>query len=97
LFYETRSKTKSVHNTSQHNLTTMSGTTYRGPINPNPKDGEASIIIYGYVPSLGLAITGVVTFALILLINAFYLIKKRGKTYRSFHILLLVGSVSHIH
>ena len=68
--------------------------TYRGPINPNPADGEAGIIIYGYVPSKALAITGVVTFALILLVNLWYLFTKRGKGYRSFHTLLAVGSVS---
>jgi len=70
----------------------MSGT-YRGPINPNPVDGEAGIIIYGYVPSKGLAITGVVTFAVILGFNLWYLFTKKGRGYRSFHILLVVGSV----
>lgn len=67
---------------------------YNGPRNPNPQDGESSIIIYGYVPSKGLALTGVITFALILLINLWYIIKKKGKGYKSFHWLLLVGSVS---
>lgn len=71
----------------------MSGTTYHGPINPNPADGEAGIIIYGYVPSYGLAITGVVTFALILAANLFHTVRKAG--YRSFHILLNVGAVRH--
>lgn len=70
------------------------GLTYTGPINPNPKDDEASIIIYTYIPSLVLAIIGVITFALIFGINLYYAIKKRGKGYRSFHILLLVGAVS---
>ena len=74
----------------------MSGT-YRGPINRNPLDGEAGIIIYGYVPSKGLAITGVATFAAILLVNLWYLFTKRGKGYRSFHSLLAVGSVSDCH
>lgn len=71
----------------------MSGT-YRGPINPNPQDGEAGIIIYGYVPSLGLALTGVITFALILLLNLWYIIKRKGKSFRTFHILIAVGAVS---
>lgn len=70
------------------------GLRYTGPINPNPKDDEASIIIYTYIPSLVLAISGVVTFALIFAINLYYAIKKRGKGYRSFHVLLLVGAVS---
>ena len=70
------------------------GLTYTGPINPNPKDDEASIIIYTYIPSLALAIVGVITFALIFAINLSYAIAKRGKGYRSFYILLLVGSVS---
>ncbi len=65
---------------------------YNGPVNPNPKDGEASIIIYGYVPSDALAIVAVVTFAIILAVNLYYLVKRRG--YRSFHALLCVGSVS---
>jgi hypothetical protein len=71
------------------------GLTYTGPINPNPKDDEASIIIYTYIPSLALAIIGVITFILVLLVNLYYVIKKRGKGCLSFHILLIVGSVSH--
>jgi hypothetical protein len=66
--------------------------TYRGPINTNPGDGEASIIIYGYVPSLALGIVGAVAFFLALLANAWYALSQRG--YRSFHTLLLVGCVS---
>lgn len=72
---------------------TMSGT-YKGPINPNPQNGEAGIIIYGYVPSIGLAATAVATFSIVLLVNSWYLWKKRGKGYRSFHWLIIVGSVS---
>lgn len=70
------------------------GLTYTGPINPDPAPDEASIIIYTYVPSLALAVVGVVTFALIFIVNLYYVIVKRGRGYRSFHILILVGAVS---
>jgi hypothetical protein len=61
--------------------------TYRGPINTDPGPGEASIIIYGYVPSLALGVVGAVAFFLVLLANAWYALSQRG--YRSFHTLLL--------
>jgi hypothetical protein len=70
----------------------MSGITYHGPINSNPGPGEAQIVIYGYVPSFALAIVGVITYALILAVNLYYVFRKRG--YRTFHILLSVGAVS---
>ena len=66
--------------------------TYTGPINRNPGPGESSIIIYTYIPSLALGIVGVITFALILLINIYQLIKgKKGE--RVFHLLICIGSV----
>lgn len=68
----------------------MSG--YTGPINRNPGPGESAIIIYGYTPSLAHGIVGAVTFLLVAFVQLWYLIKKRG--HRSFHALLLVGSVS---
>lgn len=68
----------------------MSG--YTGPINRNPGPGESAIIIYGYTPSLAHGIVGAVTFLLVALVQLWYLIKKRG--HRSFHALILVGSVS---
>ncbi|PWN49448.1 hypothetical protein IE53DRAFT_369759 [Violaceomyces palustris] len=37
----------------------------RLPTNPNPKDGETSIIIYGYVPSLALALSAAVIFGVL--------------------------------
>lgn len=70
-----------------------SGLKYNGPINPSPGDGESSIIIYTYIPSLALGIIGVITFSLIFFVNLYYLIKKRGKGFRSFHILICVGAV----
>jgi hypothetical protein len=74
-----------------HHRENMSGI-YRGPINSNPQDGEARIVIYGYIPSLALAVVGVVTFGIILAVNLFYVIRKGG--YRSFNTLLSVGAVS---
>lgn len=64
---------------------------YSGPVNPNPAPGEARIIIYGYIPSLPLAIVGVVTFFVILVGNVYHVIKRKG--YRTFHTLLAIGSV----
>jgi hypothetical protein len=64
---------------------------YTGPINPNPKDGEAGISIYGYVPSLALAIVGALTFAIVLALHGWQASRWRGT--RSFHILMAVGSV----
>lgn len=69
----------------------MSGA-YSGPRNPNPAEGESSIIIYGYIPSLPLAIVAVITFAATLLTNAWYM-NRKGKGSRSFHGLLAFGSV----
>lgn len=68
------------------------GLTYTGPINRDPGPGESSIIIYTYIPSLALGIVGVITFALILLINIYQLIKGK-KAERVFHLLICVGSV----
>jgi hypothetical protein len=75
-----------------HSSTPSTMTTYHGPHNPHPRPGEAGIIIYGYVPSLSLAIPGVITFALALLVNLYYLRKYKG--FKSFHTLLVIGSVS---
>ncbi|WVW82924.1 hypothetical protein I302_104938 [Kwoniella bestiolae CBS 10118] len=72
----------------------MSGTTYRGPINPNPKDDEASIIIYGYTPSLALGIIGIITFAICVSLHSFWLARKKGT--RWFHGLILVGALMEI-
>lgn len=71
----------------------MSSSGYTGPLNPSPAEGESVIIIYGYVPSLALPIVGVITFAIVLLANVYYLFTK-GKRYRAFHGLLGFGSVS---
>lgn len=66
---------------------------YTGPRNPNPGPGEAGISIYGYIPSLALAVVAVITFAVTLIANVYFM-KKKGKGYRSFHGLLAFGSVS---
>lgn len=65
---------------------------YNGPINPNPKDGEAGIVIYGYIPSIALAIVGLATFAIVLGLHVWQIVKWKGT--RTFHILLAVGCVS---
>ncbi|KAK8869655.1 hypothetical protein IAR55_000223 [Kwoniella newhampshirensis] len=72
----------------------MSGTIYRGPINPNPKDDEARIVIYGYVPSLALGLVGIITFMLVLCVHTFWLVRKK-KT-RTFHILVLIGALMEV-
>ncbi|KAK6903098.1 hypothetical protein I204_07763 [Kwoniella mangroviensis CBS 8886] len=72
----------------------MSSTTYRGPINPNPKNDEASIIIYGYTPSLALGIIGIITFTICVSLHSFWLARKRGT--RWFHSLILVGALMEI-
>ncbi|ORX40018.1 RTA1 like protein-domain-containing protein [Kockovaella imperatae] len=69
----------------------MPATTYHGPINPHPGNGEASIIIFGYVPSLGLAIAGIVLWALVIAAQTWFTIVQKG--YRTFHLLLLIGSL----
>ncbi|WVR05323.1 hypothetical protein IAU60_002337 [Kwoniella sp. DSM 27419] len=73
----------------------MSGITYKGPINPNPKDDEARIVIYGYVPSLALGIVGIITFILIGGVHAYWLFTKRwtAKGRRWFHGLILIGTL----
>lgn len=65
---------------------------YTGPRNPNPGPGEASIVIYGYVPSVALAVVAVITFFATFVANAWYM-RSKGKGYRSFHGLLAFGSV----
>ncbi|WVF72064.1 hypothetical protein IAT40_006876 [Kwoniella sp. CBS 6097] len=76
----------------------MSGTTYKGPINPNPKDDEASIIIYGYVPALALGIIGIITFVLVAGGHAFWYFSPKGRVRgrRWFHGLLFIGALMEI-
>ncbi|WRT67287.1 uncharacterized protein IL334_004254 [Kwoniella shivajii] len=72
----------------------MSGTTYRGPINRNPKDDEAGIVIYGYIPSLALGIIGIIAFATVLCVHSFWLIRNKGT--RSFHMLMIIGALMEV-
>jgi hypothetical protein len=67
---------------------------YTGPYNPDPKPGEAGIVIYGYVPSLVLAVTAVVLFGLLLLAHVFLFFKY--KTTRTFQFLLAFGCAMEI-
>lgn len=51
---------------------------YNGPVNPDPEDGNASLWEYGYVPSLGLGIVGVILFLAVAAPHLFYLFTRRG-------------------
>ena len=66
---------------------------YTGPINPNPGPDEASITIYGYVPTLSFALVAAITFGLLLVAQGVHAIRWKGY-YRTFHILLFIGLVS---
>jgi xanthine/CO dehydrogenase XdhC/CoxF family maturation factor len=63
---------------------------YRGPINPNPAPGDSAIIIYGYTPSLVLAIVAIVLFAGAAAAHAWWAVKGR----RLMQGLILGGCVS---
>lgn len=65
---------------------------YDGPRNANPGPGETSIIVYGYLPSLALPLVALITFAMTLAAQVYYSVKK-PKMYKTFHILMAVGSV----
>ncbi|GAA6059727.1 hypothetical protein JCM10212_000255 [Sporobolomyces blumeae] len=75
---------------------------YKGPVNPNPADGESGIVIYGYVPSLALPVVALVTFALALSGHVARAVK--AKRTRTFHWLIaaaclleLVGYASRLY
>ncbi|KAK4051727.1 hypothetical protein OIO90_004677 [Microbotryomycetes sp. JL221] len=67
---------------------------YHAPFNFPPADNEAPIVIYGYVPSLGLAITACVIYGLCFLVHLFYFVKQRGT--RWFTGLLWFGALLEI-
>jgi hypothetical protein len=69
---------------------------YRGPINRNPGSGEASIIIYNYIPSLALGIVGTVTFVIALFCHLWRLIQGKGRNIRLFAGLFVLGSLMEI-
>lgn len=64
---------------------------YTGPINTDIQDGEAGISIFGYIPSLAFAVVAAVTFAILTIAHGWHM---RTKATRTFHFLLLFGSVS---
>ncbi|GAA5851092.1 hypothetical protein JCM9279_000318 [Rhodotorula babjevae] len=72
----------------------MESSGYRGPINPNPGDGESSVIIYGYVPSRALATIALVSFGLVAL--NYLSILARFKQSRAFNGLMVFGCVCEI-
>jgi hypothetical protein len=51
---------------------------YTGPSNPNPDDGNAAILEYGYAPSLAMGIIGVIAFLAVAGPHLFYLFTRRG-------------------
>lgn len=69
----------------------MESTGYQGPINPNPGEGESSVIIYGYVPSRALAVIAIITFSLAVLNHFSHLV--RFKHVRAFSGLMVFGCV----
>ena len=69
----------------------MESSGYRGPINPNPGDGESSVIIYGYIPSRALATIALVSFGLVAL--NYLSILARFKQSRAFNGLMVFGCV----
>lgn len=67
--------------------------TFPGPSNPNPADGELRFTLFGYAPSLAFAVVGLVSFLLLSIPQGWYVWKTRG-AHRTFHILMLTGTVS---
>ena len=65
---------------------------YDGPTKSDPGPNEVGIIVYGYLPSLALPIVAIITFTLTLVAQGHYSIKK-PRMYRTFHILMALGSV----
>ncbi|KAK4050965.1 hypothetical protein OIV83_003094 [Microbotryomycetes sp. JL201] len=63
---------------------------YDAPFNPNP---AASIVIYGYVPSLGLAITACIVYGVFMLVHFGYFCLRRARGTRWFQGLLWFGAL----
>ena len=70
--------------------------TFPGPSNSNPADGELRFTLFGYAPSLAFAVVGLVSFLLLSIPQGWYVCKTRG-AHRTFHILMLTGTVSPAH
>ncbi|ORY89820.1 RTA1 like protein-domain-containing protein [Leucosporidium creatinivorum] len=67
---------------------------YNGPINENPGDGEAPIVIYGYIPSRALGCVGAIIFALAFVTHFALFLRLRGT--RVFQALLALGCVMEV-
>jgi len=65
---------------------------YDGPRKSNPGPNEVGIIVYGYLPSATLPIIAIITFALTLAAQVYYSARK-PRLYRTFHVLMAMGSV----
>lgn len=65
---------------------------YNGPTKSDPGLNEVGIIVYGYWPSASFPIVAMVFFAMTLVAQTYYAIRK-PRLYRTFHILLAIGSV----
>jgi hypothetical protein len=65
---------------------------YHGPTKSDPGPNEVGIIVYGYQPDAALPIIAIITFALTLAAQVYYAVRK-PRLYRTFHILMAVGSV----
>jgi hypothetical protein len=68
---------------------------YDGPRKENPGPNEVGIIVYGYLPSATLPIIAIITFALTLAAQVYYSARK-PRLYRTFHVLMAIGSVRFI-
>jgi hypothetical protein len=74
----------------------MPDDTYTGPMNPDPQDGEANVLLYGYVPSKALGIVGVLVFLVVFVPNVYRIfrrVNRRSKTW-TFYFFLALGAVS---
>lgn len=68
---------------------------YNGPINPNPADGEAPIVIFGYIPSRALGAIGAVVFALAFVTHLALFFRLKGGT-RPFQALMAFGCIMEV-
>lgn len=69
---------------------------YHGPRKSDLGPNEVGIIVYGYLPSATLPIIAIITFALTLAAQVYYSARK-PRLYRTFHILMAIGSVCPSH
>ncbi|GAA5935419.1 uncharacterized protein JCM15063_001029 [Sporobolomyces koalae] len=67
---------------------------YHGPINPDPTNGEASVSLYGFVPSSAFPVIAILTFSLSLLAHTTNFARLRST--RLFEGLLVIGSAMEV-